>query len=241
MIFKPKSKLTQADYFFYDEVCSLMDIGKRVAALEFCSKHKLVPHFFMVGCDEVVLLETETSIIVSVSGSDKDPEEWGGNVNAYRGIIDAIKKVPANKAGFHYNFYLQARKLKRAVKKWLKENGCKKPVIWVGHSRGGAIARIAYMLHNCEYNLIPPMAIVFDPPRSFTWFGWLWYQKNKMSKDVCHRIKAFTLLIGVGSVPPAFLGWVHRSSTLLRLPNVRGKLNHTHIKEGLIRKFCKEN
>jgi len=237
MGFQVKEKISKQDYFLYDSLCSLMDNDKRKESLQICRTLDLKPHFFMVGCDEVVLLEGEDSIIIAVSGSDKDKEEWRGNFNPYRGLIDALKKSPKNKHGFHYDFYKQARHLKRVVKSWMKKNGIKKDVIWVGHSRGGAIARIAHILMNCEYKSFKTMCVPVDPPRSFTWSGWRWYKKNRKSKDICHRIKAFTFIIGVGSLPPAILGWIHKQSTLLKLPNVRGKLNHTAITEGLERKF----
>jgi hypothetical protein len=232
-----KNKLEESDYFLYDRICSLMDPEKREEALVYCKMVGAEPHFFMIGPDECVALEFEDSVVIAVSGSDKDKAEWRGNFNAYRGPVDSKKKRPKGKKGFHYNFYLQARTLKRVVKQWLKSKDIKKPIIWVGHSRGGAITRTAHMLYNTEPFSYNTMSVPVDPPRSFTFRGWRWYKRNKTGEDICHRIKAFTFIVGVGSLPPAILGWVHRQSTLLRLPNVRGKLNHTAIREGLIRKF----
>jgi hypothetical protein len=230
-----KGKLNQQDYFLYDSLCSIMDKDKRKESLQVCRALDLKPNFFMVGCDEVALLEGEDSIVISVSGSDKDKEEWRGNFNAYRGIIDIFKKTPKTKKGFHYNFYLQARHLKRIVKSFLKANPRIKTVIFDGHSRGGAIVRVCYMLMNCEIHLVDMMVTPFDPPKSFTRRGWSWYNRNRKRKDISHRTKSFMSI--VGAVPPFILGWVHRDTTLLKLPNVRGKFNHTAITEGLKRKF----
>jgi len=232
---KVKDKLDQQDYFLYDALCSIMDKDKRKESLQICRTLNLKPHFFMIGCDEVALLEGENSIIVSVSGSDKDKEEWRGNFNPYRGLVDMIKKAPKNKRGFHYNFYTQARLLKRVVKKWMKDNNCTKDIIWDGHSRGAAIAGLTYMLMNCEYLPFNMMTTPFDPPKYFTRRGWKWYQKNRVTKHICHRTKSFFSVVGM--VPPSILGWVHRQSTLLRLPNVKGMFNHTAMTEGLERKF----
>jgi len=234
---KIKTKLSEQDYFLYDQLCSIMDEDKKKKAFQTCEYLKLKPHFFMIGCDEVVLLEGEDTIIIAVSGSDKDKEEWRGNFNPYRGLVDMIKKAPKNKKGFHYNYYLQARHLKRIIKAFLKANPHIKNVILVGHSRGGAIALDCYMLLAVEDNLVQLMVVPVDPPRSFTRKGWKWFKKNCKQPIRIHRIKAFIFILGVGSVPPFILGWIHRQSTLLKLSNVRGKFNHTAITEGLERKF----
>jgi hypothetical protein len=230
-----KDKLSESDYFLYDKYCSYMDEKKREEVVESCKGEGITPHFFMVGCDEAVILETQDSLVIAVSGSDKDKEEWRGNFNAYRGIVDALKKTPKIKRGFHYNFYLQARHLKRIVKSFLKSRPHIKEVIFDGHSRGGAIVRTCYMLMNCEIQLFDMMVTPFDPPKSFTWKGWRWYKRNRKRRDISHRTKSFFSI--VGAVPPSILGWIHRDTTLLKLPNVKGKFNHTAITEGLKRKF----
>ena len=233
-----KGSLTQEDYYYYDSLCGIMDKGKRIGALDLCSKLSLKPIFFMVGCDEVVFLEGDGFAIVAVSGSDKDKAEWRGNFNPYRGIVDRIRKAPKTKKGFHYNYWVQARLLKFKVKQLLKE--CKTPIydlVLDGHSRGASIATLAYMQMNCEHNLFNLMCVAFDPARSYTRRGWKWYDKNRKLKTKLHRVKTFLSI--VGAVPPAILGWIHRETTLLKLPNVKGKFNHTAITEGLDRKFKK--
>lgn len=232
---KIKNKLSKQDYFLYDAFCSFMDEKERKSVKKSCQMLDLKPHFFMVGCDEVVLLEGEDTIVVAVSGSDKDKKEWRGNFDAYRGITD--RKKPKNKKGFHYNYYLQGRHLKRIIKAFLKANPHIKYVILDGHSRGGAIAMDCYMLLAVEDNSVELMVTSFDPPRSITRRAWRWFKKNTKQEIRIHRTKSFFSV--VGAIPPFFLGWVHRESTLLKLPNVRGKFNHTAITEGLERKFGK--
>lgn len=224
-----KTELSEADYLQLDVLCKCVDTGE--------APEGYATEFFKVGPDECAVMQTNTSAIVVVGGSGKDYKEWSGNKNAYYGPIDKAMGKPEGRKGFHYDFYMQAERLMVEVNKRVAH----KNLVFTGVSRGAAIVRLAHMQVNTSDESTLSMSVLFDPPRSFTWLcGWRWYRKNKKCTDICHRITTFLSdQFLVGALPPAVLGWVHRQSTLLRLPNVWGKLNHIAITEGLNKKFKK--
>ena len=237
-----KSNFTKEDYLLYYDLATMSKTGQYGSrGRQICKNRGIRPYFFQVGCDECFIFESEQAYVVGVGGSDKDIKEWEGNFNAYYTPDDRIKGKPKTVRGHHYNYNLQATDLLNTIGYLNKD----KPVIYIGVSRGGAIAREAYMIHNsvdsilesvAECNIKRGMCVLFDPPKSFTKRAYNTWYKKRIYDDICHRVETHCSI--VGEIMPRMLGWVHRQSTLLKLPNVKG-FNHTHIREGIIKFFKK--
>ena len=219
------------DYFYY---CEVVDPDITDYPVYPCIKYKE----FKIDADECGIFETDSMVVVAVSGSDKDLEEWAGNLDAYYGpiqrFINFVKKIKVKSIkGFHYNYSVIASKLIVKVVDYLKNVSPDKPVVWVGVSRGGAISGLANQVFTeYESRKNPTLSIVYDPPKWQRLSAKRRFQKSKRSDEyVCHLVQC-----GQGSVtviPPKTLFWVHNYTSRTILPKLKGKMDHTHIKDAI--------
>ena len=138
-----------------------------------------------VGPDEVVIYDTGHSTIIAINGSDKDPQEWKGNLKGY----------PITQ-GMHCNFRASGIAVLNRVLRTAPH--LRQDLHIVGHSRGGAIAQVmAHYLKKWEG--IEASCITFGSPRVFTVWARPTFKHHRVFTvgDIVTRIPAVW-------VPPFF-------------------------------------
>jgi len=156
--------------------------------------------------------KTDKEEVISFDGSSTI-KEWWGNLKALFPI-----------GGFHKNFSKTANGFfTLLVGNFKREDN----ITVVGTSRGGAIAIIyAFILKVLRYNV---RCITFVQPKVATKKG---YKKLKDSGLEVHRVIIANDI--VDNLPPFF---EHYQTEKYKLDGVKGKLNHTAIREALERKI----
>lgn len=232
-----KITLEQAKYYW--DFLKVIDSDNR-KNLDDWKKTASIPFVFeTVGVDEVGIFFTEDEIVVAIDGSDKDKAEWKGNFKPYGGLKNFFsnigKSAPKNSyTGFHQDYIFAANMIIEWMSRHIHPRDSR-PIRFIGHSRGAAIATDTYLIYN-KYD--STSCTPFAPPRSLLRWKVDYYKAHKKDKLNIHAF--FIKGDIVDNVPFAFLGWRHIFTEKTMLPRVRG-FNHIRIGRGIDKAIRKRN
>ena len=222
------------EWQFINNFNDCVDADKREWAEEWLASNGFSARWFNIGADECGIFENDDNVFVVVSGSDKDREEWRGNFDAYE---RKSKRDPSYINGYHYNYFIVAEELFVYISRVL--GTLTKPTIFVGTSRGALVDITAQLVClSSRYKEPMYMSVTYDGPRLARRRAIRWFKKYAITKHIHHRAQTFASI--VARIPPAWLGWKHQQTTLLRLPNVWG-FNHINIREAIARAIEKRD
>ena len=183
-------------------------VAKEVIDMSFYKGCNVVYKSDKHSVDEFVVFDYNGFRYVVIGGSSKDPEEWEENLEAYP-VED----------GTHKGYNRAGRKIYHKIKRLLKN----KRVIWLGHSRGGALVQKARLLHG------KGMVYTFGSPRLFT--------RKKLKELSFEHLLIRSKGDGVTRLPWAWLPpfWKRYSTEEIVFPAEKGS-DHKHY-DKLINKY----
>jgi hypothetical protein len=174
--------------------------------------------YFTISNDDICVYETGDEIIISINGSD-DLIEWVNNARLYPIVHNC-----------HNDYYTKAELYLNTIKvvldDWYKET-CK-PIVFTGHSRGGAIVQVM-----CDMYKNNSSCVTFGSPRVFTLKG------SKACTFKHTRVYSSFDLVRHMPFCWLFPFFKHYQTTTINIKNrIMFKFSHTNYKL-LIDKFIK--
>jgi len=167
--------------------------------------------YFVMGFDEMAIYETDDEIIVAINGSDDD-DEWKSNSNVWPVLDDTHN-------GYHNRGLLYLKTVEETLERYVKETG--KPVVFVGHSRGGALVQVMCWKWDGESE-----CVTFGSPRVFT-------RKGKRRRKFKHT-RVFSKYDPITRVPMTWLPpfFKHYQTNKIKInKRIKGKFSHTSYRE----------